>query len=142
MQSPKARLYWKGMSPPTLQVIPTMSAMRYVALLLFIAGSVSAAETRPTGEQQKYFEAKVRPLLVQQCVRCHGPKKQEGSLRLDTGAGLRAGGESGEVVVPGEPNKSALIRAVRHDGQKMPPDKKLSADQVATLEKWVRDGAA
>src|SRR5690606_32432294 len=61
--------------------------------------------------------------------------------RLDSGASLRAGGESGPAVVPGQPDRSRLVQAVRHDGLKMPPDRKLPDADITALAQWVRDGA-
>src|SRR5438045_8884519 len=67
-----------------------------------------------TVEQEKLFEEKVRPLLASNCFECHGPKKQESGLRLDSRAALIEGGDSGErAVVPGEPDRSLLIKAVK-----------------------------
>ena len=58
------------------------------------------------------FEKHVRPLLVEHCQKCHGAKKQEGELRLDSRAALLKGGEHGPVVVPGSPGESRLIAAI------------------------------
>jgi hypothetical protein len=99
-----------------------------------------------TNEDLAFFEAKIRPVLVEQCYSCHSAqvKKPKGKLLLDSRAGLRKGGESGPAIVPGHPDKSLLIRAVLHtdDALKMPPDKKLSASVIADLETWIRRGAA
>jgi hypothetical protein len=92
-----------------------------------------------------YFEKKVRPVLVARCHACHsaGAKKIRGGLRLDTRAGMLRGGDSGPALVPGEPDRSLLIRAVRHTDPalRMPPKEKLSPQEVADLEAWVRAGA-
>src|SRR6266851_2854467 len=64
----------------------------------------------------EFFEKKVRPALAENCVSCHGPRKQQAGLRLDSRAGLLKGSDDGAVVVSGEPDKSPLIRAVRYDG--------------------------
>ena len=65
--------------------------------------------------QIEFFEKHVRPVLAEHCYSCHGPKKQNAGLRLDTTAGLRAGGDSGPVIIPGQPEKSLLLRAVRRE---------------------------
>jgi cytochrome c553 len=87
------------------------------------------------------FEKRVRPILVKHCYECHGPDtdKGEASLRLDTLAGVLKGGESGPGVVPGKPFESLLIHAVTHDPAvaAMPPGKRLSNDEIATLTRWV-----
>jgi hypothetical protein len=76
-------------------------------------------------------------------VQCHGGKKVKGGLRLDSRAGLLEGGESGPAVVPGAPDKSLLIQALRyvHEDIKMPPDKQLPGPVVAAFAEWVKDGA-
>ncbi len=89
-----------------------------------------------------YFEKSVRPILVENCLRCHGPDKQKGGLRVDSRTALLTGGESGPAIIPGKPDESLLVRAVRHQGLKMPPLKQLPDEQRTTLAKWVKDGAA
>jgi mono/diheme cytochrome c family protein len=112
-----------------------------VAVVLSTAIPALAADP-PSAEQTEFFEKHVRPLLVEQCVSCHGPKKQRAGLRLDTAEGLKKGADEGPVVVAGEPDKSSLIQAVRRKGEyPMPPDKPMSAEQVAVLEAWVKGGA-
>jgi len=86
----------------------------------------------------EFFEKEIRPLLISACVKCHGPDKQEGGLRLDTRAGLMKGGESGAAVSPGKPELSLLVAAIRREGDvRMPPDKPLSQTQVDALVRWV-----
>ena len=88
------------------------------------------------------FENKVRPLLAARCWQCHGPEKHKGGLRLDTAAAIRAGGDSGPVVLPGKPGESRLIEAIGYAGElKMPPKGKLSPAEIAELTEWVRAGA-
>jgi hypothetical protein len=96
----------------------------------------------PDTAASDHFEKKVRPLLVARCLKCHGGEKTKGGLRLDSADGLRRGGSSGAVVVPGKPDESLLIQAVRHAGDlHMPPDGKLSPQQVNDLRTWVQAGA-
>lgn len=88
------------------------------------------------------FEKKVRPLLVARCLKCHGASKQEAHLRLDSASGIQQGGDSGAAVNPKKPAESLLIKAVRHeDGLKMPPDGKLSDQQISDLIDWIKAGA-
>lgn len=107
------------------------------ACLLLVAPHVLAES------DDDFFETRVRPLLVKHCVNCHGPKKQEGGLRLDSRDAWMRGGDRGAAIVAGQPDKSLLIQAVRHGDPdfRMPPDRKLSARQIADLEKWIRRGA-
>jgi hypothetical protein len=110
-------------------------------------------EPAPTPEQVAFFEKSIRPVLARECYSCHAATaaKVRGGLKLDTREALRKGGEDGPVLVPGDPGKSLLIKAIRHGDEhlKMPPKKKLADDVIADFEKWVamgapdpRDGAA
>ncbi|MBA4065591.1 MAG: hypothetical protein C0501_18130 [Isosphaera sp.] len=100
-----------------------------------------AAPAADKDEAAKFFEASVRPILVAQCVKCHGPEKQKGGLRLDSGEAALKGGDAGPAVVPGKPDASPLIHAVRYGDVQMPPAGKMSDAEIAALEKWVKDGA-
>ena len=89
-----------------------------------------------------FFEAEVRPILVERCQSCHGAQKAKGGLRLDTRAGMRAGGGSGPSVVAGQPAESLLVEVIGYEGDiQMPPKSKLPAAEVATLTRWVETGA-
>jgi mono/diheme cytochrome c family protein len=117
---------------------------RMFALVLIASPLQAAADDTPIPpEQAMFFETKVRPLLVEQCQKCHGPDKQKSGLRLDSLTAALSGGDSGPAVVPGKPAESLLVTAIRHDDEvlKMPPSKKLAADQVADLTRWVEMGA-
>ena len=90
----------------------------------------------------RFFETKVRPLLAENCFKCHGPEKQRAGLRLDVRATILKGGESGPAVVPGQPEKSLLIDAVNHgEAVQMPPTGKLPPQAIVDLTEWVRMGA-
>jgi hypothetical protein len=99
----------------------------------------------PTPEQLAFFEKKIRPVLVDNCYKCHSAEadKIKGGLALDTRAGLRAGGESGPVIVPGSPERSKLIAALRsrNPDTAMPPKGKLADGVIADFEAWVKMGA-
>src|SRR3954454_23207800 len=114
--------------------------MRMTATLttgLLLAAGAFASEPRV-----EFFEAKVRPLFVEHCQKCHGPAKQSGGLRLDSGKALQAGGDNGPIVVRGEPAKSKILVAVRQSGElKMPPTGRLSDEQIESLDAWVKAGA-
>ncbi|SVD19670.1 uncharacterized protein METZ01_LOCUS372524, partial [marine metagenome] len=89
-----------------------------------------------------FFERKIRPLLLERCGKCHGGEKTKAGLTLTTVEGLRKGGESGPVIISGNPTGSLLIRVVRHTGKlKMPPKKPLSDAEVVDLVNWVKSGA-
>jgi Protein of unknown function (DUF1553)/Protein of unknown function (DUF1549)/Planctomycete cytochrome C len=100
-----------------------------------------AANASDAALAERFFETRVRPMLAQRCFACHGPEKQEAGLRLDSRQNVLKGSETDKVVVPGEPDKSRLIAAVRYDGDiQMPPDGKLPDGELATLVAWVRMG--
>src|SRR4051794_13669578 len=75
-------------------------------------GAGAADEEAPAPEQARFFEAQVRPILAEHCVKCHGPEKQKAYLRLDSRAAALAGGDSGPAVVPGNLEESLLVAAV------------------------------
>ncbi len=101
------------------------------------------ATTTFTAEQLEFFETDVRPLLVENCQRCHGPDEQKGNLRLDSRSAVLQGGDTGPAIVPGQPDQSELVLAISYDpaGYQMPPDGKLPDDAIATLTRWVEMGA-
>ena len=106
-----------------------------------VAPIASQTAKAPSAQPTDFFEARIRPILAEHCFRCHGPRKQESRLRLDSRQGLLKGTDSGPVVVPGQPEESPLIVAIRHDSQvKMPPKAKLPAQAIADLTTWVKLG--
>src|SRR5207253_2422167 len=112
-------------------------------LRLILALTLLALAAR-ADEGLDFFEKKVRPLLAERCLDCHSPeKKVKGGLRLDTREGWVKGGDTGTAIVPGEPDKSLLIEAIRYGNQdlQMPPKKKLADEERAILEQWVKLGA-
>ncbi len=96
-----------------------------------------------TADEIAFFESNVRPLLVDQCQKCHGSGKQWGGLRLDSRESVQKGGESGSPIIPGKPDESLLITAIRRigDASAMPPEGKLKPSEVAALVRWVEMGA-
>lgn len=110
-----------------------------VPLLIMLQCDVSGAA------DDAFFEAQIRPLLIEHCYRCHSGKKTNGGLALDTRSGWQKGGESGPAIIPGKPDESLLIQAINYESLEMPPQDaggKLSDVKIAALTKWVRLGAA
>src|SRR5262245_46224941 len=105
------------------------------------------AQTAPAvkADQAKlaeFFETKIRPVFAEHCYACHGPKKQQGGLRLDGKDFALKGGDDGPVIVPGHPEKSPMIQALNHSGDvRMPPRGKLPGEVIADLQTWVKLGA-
>ncbi len=117
--------------------------MCYVVFLLVIcieAVSTGAAET-----EHNFFFQRVEPLLREKCLQCHShqARTMEGGLTLDSESGWASGGDRGAAIVPGIPEDSLLVTAIRYDDTalQMPPDEKLSDDEIAVLVEWVRRGA-
>ncbi|HTD65325.1 MAG TPA: DUF1549 domain-containing protein, partial [Candidatus Limnocylindria bacterium] len=116
--------------------------------MLAYAASAFAQATSADAAVAKieFFEKKVRPILVENCYSCHSADtKPAGGLRVDDRNGLLSGGDGGAAVVPGEPEISTLLRRLRAKDVKrrMPKDTEaLSEEQIATLETWIKDGAA
>ena len=112
-----------------------------LVMTVLLVSSTFAAEPDPAAIE--FFESKIRPIFVMHCFECHGKKKQ-GNLSLASREGWMTGGDSGPAVVPGDPEKSLLIRAVRQTDKdlRMPPKQKLTDTEIADLETWVKNGAA
>lgn len=102
------------------------------------------ASNKTDAEAVRFFESRIRPLLAENCFSCHGAKEQKSSLRLDSADGVKRGGKSGQpVLTPGDPDKSPLIRRVRHTDleRTMPPGKQLKDREIADLITWIKAGA-
>src|SRR5688572_30378517 len=116
---------------------------RVVALAFSLFTPVALASSP---ESVEFFEKHVRPVFVEHCHQCHSAEaeKVKGGLLLDTREGLLKGGDTGPALVPGQPDKSLLIKAIRYTDEnlQMPPKgKKLTLEQIAHLEAWIKMGA-
>ena len=130
-----------------------MSPRRVPPLVLLTVGlcGLPARAAPPAANEshaaaERFFETKIRPVLVARCYECHsaeasGRGKLKAGLQLDTRAGTLAGGESGPGVVPGKPDDSLLLAALKYEGLEMPPDEPLPPDVIADFERWIREGA-
>jgi uncharacterized membrane protein/mono/diheme cytochrome c family protein len=112
-----------------------------------IAAGDDAEEVQPTlTDADRFFVSQVRPILDAHCIECHGPRKQKGGLRMDSKAWLFNGDEEDWTVLPGKSSESLLVHRVeldRTDPDAMPPEGDgLTKDEIATLKKWIDDGAA
>jgi hypothetical protein len=120
-------------------------ALAGVFVLLLVVTAAPAGEPGSGGGGDDFFESKVRPVLSEHCYQCHSAKAKspKGGLRLDSVGGMRKGGGSGPAVVPGDVEASLLVKAVKYDDEllRMPPKGKLPASSIATLTKWVKEGA-
>jgi mono/diheme cytochrome c family protein len=111
---------------------------RKTGAILFVLASLVA----PVRADETAFRRDVAPLLEQHCLRCHGKKSARGGFSLATAADLKAGGDSGPVVVAGKPDESLLFELVSGNKPKMPKKAApLKPEQVAILKKWITEGA-
>ncbi len=115
--------------------------MRALCLVVLLALPRFATDSAAV----EFFEKKIRPVLAERCYGCHGPdvERPMGGLRLSSKDGLANGGDSGPAIVPGDPESSRLIRAIRYLDPKlqMPPKARLSEGQIRDFEAWIRMGA-
>ncbi len=109
------------------------------------SADAAAFAAKPSEEQLAFFEKRIRPVLVQNCYECHSAESKtvEGGLLLDSRAGIIRGGDNGAVILPGNPDASLLIQAVKHveTGPTMPPESRLKDEEIADLAQWVKEGA-
>ncbi|MDB2318527.1 PSD1 and planctomycete cytochrome C domain-containing protein [bacterium] len=112
----------------------------WIATIILVCGAADASADDKTfsSRQLDFFENKIRPLLVQHCLECHGPAKSENGLRLDSRSAILLGGDSGPAAIAGTPKGSMIIQSVSHSGDyDMPPNKKLADEEIAALSQWI-----
>jgi hypothetical protein len=109
----------------------------------FTRGADPAGGDLADGQQHvDFFERRIRPLLIDNCHKCHSSERQESNLRLDSREAMIRGGDIGAAIVPGRPEESLLVDAVRHgEIVQMPPQRKLTARQIDDLVNWIEIGA-
>jgi Protein of unknown function (DUF1553)/Protein of unknown function (DUF1549)/Planctomycete cytochrome C/Concanavalin A-like lectin/glucanases superfamily len=117
-----------------------LSAYGLAVCLLVYAGPKGQAGG-PSSTDIEFFEKDVRPLLIEKCGGCHGDVRPKGKLKLTSREAILAGGDNGPAAVPGKPDESLLVKAVRyHDDPRMPPKGKLADKHIEILERWVKLG--
>ncbi|RUL88220.1 DUF1553 domain-containing protein [Tautonia sociabilis] len=122
------------------------STLGLAGILASVLSGPVPARAREEAADLEFFEARIRPVLVEHCYRCHSDEAEadgrlKGGLKLDSREGLRIGGDSGPAVVPGEVDESVLIEALRYEFLMMPPEGKLPDPVIADFEEWVARGA-
>jgi hypothetical protein len=121
-------------------------AISVISLAILLPTTVmSAAEeaTQLAPVDLEFFEKNVRPILVARCYECHSDKESNGGLTLDNKLAILDGGDTGAALVPGKPDESLLIEAIRYGNRdlQMPPKNRLPDAEIAILEEWVGRGA-
>ena len=112
----------------------------FAFLICAMCFPLAAEEPGPT-EGVAFFEQHIRPLLIEHCIKCHGPNDPKSGLRLDSFEHLLAGGESGSAIERGNVGDSLLVSAVNYESLEMPPAGKLQPRQIEAIERWVSLGA-
>lgn len=121
--------------------------MRLVLLLLactLCVAAEGAVRVAPNPSAVAFFEAKIRPVLVQHCYECHGGKFRKGGVKVDSLEALLEKHDEGPAVIPGDPVNSGMLKALRWEGDSdlnMPPRTKLPDDIIKDFEHWVAIGA-
>ncbi|HLY10126.1 MAG TPA: DUF1549 domain-containing protein, partial [Planctomycetota bacterium] len=119
--------------------------MHLRSLLIPLLFVLPAASPQEDAETVRLFEDKVAPLLAARCYKCHSAEspKPKGGLRVDSRDALLKGGETGPALVPGNLEKSLLVRAVGWDDPdlQMPPKERLPGAEVDLLRRWIAGGA-
>lgn len=124
------------------QTIPkTLLTVAVLGIACATCSGDDALDSAISKSHADFFETKIRPVLAKNCFGCHGLKKQKYGLRLDSKEAMLEGGDSGEVLVPGEVDDSLIIDVLERDEGQMPPGKRLTAAEIADLKKWVKQGA-
>lgn len=134
------------------------------AAAILTAFQTNGAETpqlpAPSSKQGVTYEKDVRPIFEKACFECHGDEKHEGELRLNSLSEIQYGGEEGAILEPGDSAKSSIVLAVARvnkktampperkpgkdigpDGKKLPPIKKLTAEEIGLIRAWIDQGA-
>lgn len=96
----------------------------------------------PAKDDARFFDKQIAPILSRRCLGCHNQELNDGGISFLDRETLIKGGSRGPAIIPGEPERSLLIHAIRRDGDlMMPPGTPLSARDVATLTEWIKRGA-
>lgn len=128
---------------PNRPLPPTRRLWAVAALALAsLAPGPLRADPAPNPEGEEFFEKHVRPIFAAHCLECHGPTKQEASLRFDRADAVRKGSDGGPILHPDDPASSPLLVALQYEGDvQMPPDGKLADEQIAAVRRWIEMGA-
>jgi len=110
--------------------------------LIIGAAMLGPAWGAAADDDAAFFSKSVQPVLVANCIRCHGADKQKAHLRLDSRDAILAGGKSGPAAVPGKPDDSLIVKAINYDDDdlQMPPKEKLGDADIKTLVDWIARG--
>ena len=110
-------------------------------LCLGLYSSVGWAK-QPTASGSRWFDTRIAPVLTKRCLGCHNDQLNDGNISFLNRDTLLKGGSHGPTIIPGDPENSVLIQAVKQDGDlKMPPGGRLSRQEIRNLIEWIKLGA-
>lgn len=118
-----------------------------VTAILLVSWNLAPVGAQEDASRPEYYTTKVKPIFDANCMRCHSAEKHKGGLNMESTASMVKGGRDGSVLTPGDPDKSLLVRLMRHEGpandpMPMPPNKpKVSDADIAVVTAWVKAGA-
>jgi hypothetical protein len=117
--------------------------MARLSRLALLAPLTLLSVARADDASDAFFELKIRPVLATKCLPCHGGKKTESKLKVDSRSGLLRGGDRGPAIIPRDPDSSLLVQAIRQSDEdlKMPPVGRLADEVIADFAKWIATGA-
>ncbi|MCH2131097.1 MAG: DUF1553 domain-containing protein [Pirellulaceae bacterium] len=118
-----------------------MRTLNLMVVTGLIAGTATLVSAGDSGTD--HFEAKVRPVLVEHCSKCHGAEQDTNGLRLDSRQAMLSGGDRGPAIVPGAPQESLLVQAIHYQNKdlQMPPHEQLPEHVIADIVAWIQQGA-
>jgi len=133
---------------PTAAPLKTTSRARRLIAVLAVVAPLCGAQDAPAADERglAFFESSIRPVLVEHCYACHSADaalqdQLQGGLQLDTKQGMLTGGEAGPAILPGDPENSLLLSALRREADPMPPDGRLPDEVIDRFAKWIAMGA-
>lgn len=113
-----------------------------IAIPVVCAADDAGQDLQPTPEQLTFVRSKVLPLLESRCFECHRDSKEiKGGLHLGSRKSMLRGGESGPAVVPGKPDESLIVEAIRYESFEMPPRSRMPAQEIDIIVRWIKEGA-
>jgi len=122
--------------------IPRTSSPASMQAIQFETTPETLAKDTPEDVDAKFFRDEIEPILQESCYRCHGEKKKESDLRLDSRDAMLKGGKNGPAIVPGKPDESLLMKVLDYTGDiQMPPDAKLDDEKQQAFKKWIEKTA-
>lgn len=124
----------------------SVGPIRLIAIAGWVIAALAFASSLPAEDSAfsvDEFERLIRPLLVDRCMECHQGAVADGDLQVTSRETLLQGGMGGASIVPGDPDASSLLLRVRSEDedQQMPPDERLSDEEIGAIEAWIRGGA-